>query len=90
MSTDGVSKRMCLLRAKRAAAIYIDHVSVGASERFVLVSTSSQHEAQHKECCSDEHQTGNDYDVSPQRAGGGIGEHGRFVHGKLSGHTLIE
>ena len=71
-----------MLGAKRAAATDIDHVRVGTSERLVLVRTSSEQEAQHKECRSDEYQPRLDYSVGSQRAARGLGEGGRFVHVK--------
>jgi hypothetical protein len=53
-----------MLGAKRAAAINIDHVRVGTSKRLVLVRTSSEQEAQHKERRSDEYQPRLDDSVS--------------------------
>lgn len=71
-----------MLGAKRAAAIDIDHVRVGTSKRLVLVRTSSEQEAQHEECRSDEYQPRLDDGIGSQRAARGLGEGGRFVHVK--------
>jgi hypothetical protein len=78
-----------LLRAKRAAAIYIDHVRVGTRKRLVLVRTSSEQEAQHEECRSNEYQPRLDCDPISQRAARSVGEGGRFVHLKPTPwHTI--